>query len=114
MIMGVVDELLAERARQNKPGPAAIPVPVLHQHAKHRAKSRFGRAIRSYRAGVALLCTELFGMVIETWWLRRRSRYRTPVMLLLRATLPTATNFAVARQVSGHHVVVIVTAVAYL
>jgi len=65
-------------------------------------------------AGVALLCTELFGMVIETWWLRRRSRYRTPVMLLLRAMLPTATNFAVARLVSGHHVVVIVTAVAYL
>jgi hypothetical protein len=28
--------------------------------------------------------------------------------------LPTATNFAVARLVSGHHVVVIVTAVAYL
>jgi hypothetical protein len=28
MIMGVVDELLAERACQNKPGPAAIPVPI--------------------------------------------------------------------------------------
>jgi hypothetical protein len=64
MIMGVVDELLAERARQNKPGPAAIPVPVFHQHAKHRAKSRFAgrfgaaeRARNDYllRANIALL-----------------------------------------------------------
>jgi hypothetical protein len=54
MIMGVVDELLAERACQNKPGPAAIPVPV-HQHAKHRANlalaGRLGATAR--RSGAA-------------------------------------------------------------
>jgi hypothetical protein len=125
MIMGVVDKLLAERARQNNPpvrvamaGPSAVPVPVFHRHAKHRAKSRFGGRFGAIAigAGVALLCTEQSGMVIESSWLRRWSRYRTPVMLLLRALLPTATSVAVARLLFGHHVVVIVTAaaVAYL
>ena len=52
-------------------------------------------------AGVALVCTELFGMVIAGWWLRRQCGYRTPVMFLLRVLVPTAPSVAVALLLRG-------------
>src|SRR5262249_52988085 len=41
-------------------------------------------------AGVALVCTELFGMLVAGWWLRRHCGYRTPVLFLVRLLVPTA------------------------
>jgi O-antigen/teichoic acid export membrane protein len=63
-------------------------------------------------AGLALVGTELFGMVMATWWLRRECDYRTPVAFLLRLLVPTAACVAVALLLSGHHVVLIVGAAA--
>jgi O-antigen/teichoic acid export membrane protein len=63
-------------------------------------------------AGLALVGTELFGMVIATWRLRRECDYRTPVAFLLRLLVPTVSCLAVALLLSGHHVVLIVTAAA--
>jgi O-antigen/teichoic acid export membrane protein len=63
-------------------------------------------------AGLALVGTELFGMVMATWWLRRECDYRTPVAFLLRLLVPTAACLAVALLLSGHHVVLIVGAAA--
>ncbi|OBC01175.1 flippase [Mycobacterium sp. 852002-40037_SCH5390672] len=62
--------------------------------------------------GIALVCTELFNMVVSTWWLRRRCGYRTPVLFLLRLLIPTAASVAVALLLSGHHVVVALLAAA--
>ncbi|ORW89870.1 teichoic acid transporter [Mycobacterium sp. IEC1808] len=63
-------------------------------------------------AGLALVGTELFGMVLATWWLRRECDYRTPVAFLLRLLVPTAASVAVALLLSGHHVALTVTAAA--
>lgn len=62
--------------------------------------------------GVALVCTEFFNMVVSTWWLRRHCGYRTPVMFLLRLLVPTAASVAVTLLLSGHHVVLTLTAAA--
>jgi O-antigen/teichoic acid export membrane protein len=63
-------------------------------------------------AGLALIGTELFGMVMATWWLRRECDYRTPVAFLLRLLVPTASSVAAALLLSGHHVALIVAAAA--
>ena len=63
-------------------------------------------------AAVALVCTELFGVMITSWWLHRRCGYRTPVMFLLRVLVPTAPSAAVAVLLSGQHVILAVTAAA--
>ncbi|WP_068188209.1 flippase [Mycobacterium sp. UM_CSW] len=63
-------------------------------------------------AGLALVGTELFGMVLATWWLRRECDYRTPVVFLLRLLVPTAASVAVALLLSGHHVALTVAAAA--
>jgi O-antigen/teichoic acid export membrane protein len=67
-------------------------------------------------AGVALVCTEVFGMVIASWWLNRRCGYRTPVTFLLRVLAPLAASVVVALLLSGYHVALVLTAaaVAYL
>ncbi|OMC35307.1 teichoic acid transporter [Mycobacterium colombiense] len=62
--------------------------------------------------GVALVCTELFNMVVSTWWLRRHCGYRTPVMFVLRLLIPTAASVAVTLLLSGHHVIVVLIAAA--
>ncbi|SPM30971.1 oligosaccharide flippase family protein [Mycobacterium terramassiliense] len=63
-------------------------------------------------AGLALVGTELFGMVIASWWLRRTCDYRTPVAFLLRLLVPTGACVAVALLLVGHHVALVVTASA--
>lgn len=63
-------------------------------------------------AGLALVGTELFGMVVASWWLRRACDYRTPVAFLLRLLVPTIACVAVTLLLSGHHVVLIVAAAA--
>jgi len=63
-------------------------------------------------AGLALVGTELFGMVLATWRLRRECDYRTPLPFLLRLLVPTVSCLAVALLLSGHHVVLIVAAAA--
>ncbi|OBI89249.1 oligosaccharide flippase family protein [Mycobacterium sp. 1245805.9] len=63
-------------------------------------------------AGLALVGTELFGMAVATWWLRRECGYRAPVSFALRLLAPTAASVAVALLLSGHHVVLIVAAAA--
>lgn len=62
--------------------------------------------------GVALVCTEFFNMVISSWWLRRHCGYRTPVMFLLRALVPTGASVAVTLLLFGHHVVLVLAAAA--
>ncbi|WP_407687311.1 oligosaccharide flippase family protein [Mycobacterium sp. HUMS_1102779] len=62
--------------------------------------------------GVALVCTELFNMVVSSWWLRRRCGYRTPVVFLLRLLIPTGASVVVTLLLWGHHVVVVLTAAA--
>lgn len=62
--------------------------------------------------GVALVCTELFNMVVSTWWLRRHCGYRTPVLFLLRLLIPMGTSVVVTLLLSGHHVVLTLTAAA--
>lgn len=63
-------------------------------------------------AGVALVCTESFNMVIAGWWLRRACSYRTPVLFLVRTLIPTGASAAVALALSGHQVLLIVAAAA--
>ncbi|OBJ02940.1 teichoic acid transporter [Mycobacterium alsense] len=63
-------------------------------------------------AGLALVGTELFGMVVASWWLRRVCGYRTPVAFLVRLLAPTGACVALALLLSGHHVVAIVAAAA--
>ncbi|OSC41019.1 flippase [Mycobacterium decipiens] len=67
-------------------------------------------------AGVALVCTELFGMVTASWWLHRQCGYRTPVAFLFRVLVPTTPAVVVALLLWQHHAVLVVTgaAVAYL
>jgi O-antigen/teichoic acid export membrane protein len=62
--------------------------------------------------GIALVCTELVGLVINSRWLHRQCGYRTPVRFLLRVLVPTALSVAVAVLLSGQHVVLVVTAAA--
>jgi O-antigen/teichoic acid export membrane protein len=63
-------------------------------------------------AGLSLVGTEVFGMVVASWWLRRKCGYRTPAAFLLRLLVPTASCVAVAVLLSGQHVVLIVIAAA--
>ncbi|MBY0441849.1 MAG: flippase [Mycobacteriaceae bacterium] len=63
-------------------------------------------------AGVALVCTELFGAVSASWWLRRQCGYRTPVRFLMRLLVPTAASVAVTLFLCGHPVVLVVAAAA--
>ena len=63
-------------------------------------------------AGVALVLTDLCGVMIASWRPHRRCGYRTPVMFLLRVLIPTAPSVAVAVLLSGQHVVLAVTAAA--
>lgn len=63
-------------------------------------------------AGLALVGTELFGMVIASWWLRRACDYHTPVAFLLRLLVPTGACVAVALLLAGYQVVLVVTAAA--
>ena len=70
--------------------------------------SRFG----AVGAGVALVCTEVFGLALADWRLRRHCGYRTPLMFLLRVLFPTAAGVSVALMFSGHHVVFVVAAAA--
>jgi O-antigen/teichoic acid export membrane protein len=67
-------------------------------------------------AGVTLVCTELLGMLVASWQLRRRCGYRTPVKFLLRVLLPTAASVAVVLLLPGLHVVLVlaIAAVVYL
>jgi O-antigen/teichoic acid export membrane protein len=66
--------------------------------------------------GIALVCTEFFNMMFNTWWLRRRCGYRSPVKFLLRLLVPTAASVVVTLLLSGQHVVLVLVAaaVAYL
>jgi O-antigen/teichoic acid export membrane protein len=63
-------------------------------------------------AAVALVCTEVLGLMTTTWGVHRRCGYRTPVMFLLRVLVPTAPSAAVAVLLSGQHVILAVTAAA--
>ena len=63
-------------------------------------------------AGVALVCTELFGMTFASWWLYRVCGYRIPLLFLPRVLVPTAAAVAVLPLLSGRHVLLIVTAAA--
>lgn len=63
-------------------------------------------------AAVALVCTELLGVIVSSWWLHRRCGYRTPLMFLLRVLLPTAASVGTALALSGQHVIVAVAAAA--
>ncbi|ORW02961.1 flippase [Mycobacterium kyorinense] len=67
-------------------------------------------------AGIALVCTELFGVAIAGWWLHRQCGYRTPVPFLLRMLAPVGASIGVVLLLSGRHVVLVVaaTAAAYL
>ena len=51
-------------------------------------------------------------MVVSTWWLRRHCGYRTPVLFLLRLLIPIGTSVVVTLLLSGHHVVLTLTAAA--
>jgi O-antigen/teichoic acid export membrane protein len=70
--------------------------------------SRFG----AVGAGLSLVCTELFGFVLASWWLHRKCGYQAPTVFMLRLLLPLAVSVVVARVLSGHHVVLILTAAA--
>jgi len=63
-------------------------------------------------AAVALVCTELCGVLLASWWLHRRCGYSTPVMFLLRVLVPTAASVGLVVLLSGQHVVLVVTAAA--
>jgi O-antigen/teichoic acid export membrane protein len=67
-------------------------------------------------AGITLVCTELFGMAMASWRLRRRCGYRTPTKFLVRLLIPTGVSVVVTLMLSGHHVILILTAaaIAYL
>lgn len=61
-------------------------------------------------AGVALVATELFGMLFARWRLRRECGYRDPGWFLLRVLVPTAASVLVVLLLSGQHVVLILAA----
>lgn len=67
-------------------------------------------------AGVALVATELFGLVFASWRLRRECGYRDPGEFLLRVSVPTAASVTVVLLLSGQHVALILAAAgaAYL
>ncbi|MBS9533497.1 oligosaccharide flippase family protein [Mycobacterium sp. M1] len=56
-------------------------------------------------AAAALAGTELFGLAIANWWMRRQCAYRTPVAFLARTLVPTAFAVAITLLLSGQHVV---------
>lgn len=70
--------------------------------------SRFG----AVGAGISLVCTELFGFVITSWWLHRQCGYRTPALFALRALVPTAAACVVAVLLAGLHVIAVLSAAA--
>ena len=51
-------------------------------------------------------------MMFNTWWLRRRCAYRSPVRFLLRLLIPTAASVVVTLLLSGQHVVLVLAAAA--
>ncbi|MET4611302.1 O-antigen/teichoic acid export membrane protein [Rhodococcus sp. PvR044] len=57
-------------------------------------------------AGAALVCTEVFGLLIATWQLGRNCGYRTPGTFLLRLLVPSAVSVAVVLALSDQHVLV--------
>ncbi|MGH3968299.1 MAG: oligosaccharide flippase family protein [Mycobacterium sp.] len=61
-------------------------------------------------AGVALVCAELFDLVMVSWRLRRECDYRTPVTFMARLLIPTAASVAVALLLADQHVVLRLTA----
>jgi hypothetical protein len=61
-------------------------------------------------AGVGLVSTELFGMVLASWRLHHHYGYRTPVTFLLRVLAPMMASVAVTLLLSGQHVVLMVIA----
>ncbi|WP_082930088.1 flippase [Mycobacterium sp. 1164966.3] len=67
-------------------------------------------------AGIALVCTELFGLVLAGWRLRRECDYRGPGLFLLRTLIPTSVSVVAALLLSGQHVVLTLAgaAAAYL
>ena len=74
--------------------------------------SRFG----AVGAAMALVCTEIFGMVIASWRLHTQCGYRTPIAFLVRTLVPAAVTVAVVVVLSGQHVLVVGTlaVMAYL
>lgn len=63
-------------------------------------------------AGIGLVCTELFGLVLASWRLRRHCGYHTPFNFLLRLLVPTAASAVVVLLLSGLHVVLVLGAAA--
>ncbi|WIM85736.1 flippase [Candidatus Mycobacterium wuenschmannii] len=63
-------------------------------------------------AGASLVCTELFGFVVTSWWLHRTCGYRTPTTFMLRLALPVAASAVVVLTLSGYHVLLILAAAA--
>lgn len=70
--------------------------------------SRFG----AVGAGIALVCTELFGMALASWRLGSRCGYRTPAKFLLRLLVPTAACAGVVLLLTGAQVVLVLAAAA--
>jgi O-antigen/teichoic acid export membrane protein len=67
-------------------------------------------------AAAALVCTEVFGMVFASWWLRMQCGYRTPIAFLVRTLGPIAVTVAVVLAMSDTHLLMVGIAaiVAYL
>lgn len=64
-------------------------------------------------AGIALVCTELVGLVAASLRLRDQCGYRTPVLFLVRLLVPTAVTAAVVLLLSGNNAIfILVTAAA--
>ena len=74
--------------------------------------SRFG----AVGAGLALVCTEVFGLIFASWWLKKQTGYRTPAAFLARTLVPAAATVAVVYALSGYHVLLVAAAavVTYL
>lgn len=70
--------------------------------------SRFG----AVGAAFSLVCTELFGFVLASWWLHRTCGYRTPTSFMLRLLIPVAISVVVALALSGQHVIFVLGAAA--
>ncbi|OBK16433.1 teichoic acid transporter [Mycobacterium asiaticum] len=63
-------------------------------------------------AGIALVCTELFGMTLASWRLRSQCGYHTPVRFLVRLLVPTAASAAIVLLLSGQQVIFVLAAAA--
>lgn len=60
-------------------------------------------------AAIALVCTEVFGMIFASWRLSSQCGYRTPFAFLLRTLGPTAVTVAATLALSGLHVLIVGT-----